>query len=255
MRFEFFDLRKQSNIKYIGLCLVIVIVASGCVMREQSPPSPMLSFQSRCAAYEFAPMTTIYTEDPGQFATISLNKSSIRLKPIHEAAARITLKPPICWTQYNPLIQPAPNPNEDEEPTTLAFLHTRTTSTGIERIVMLGLVLKNEDSPSSSMELTTRMNIVARVIEPGTSSTPPRVGYRLALGQGAESVENSNSFVDTAFTKGVLTVFAGKSDPSDSSKFYVPWEFNGIRHVMFGTLEEKNDELGRWVGLTLHGLP
>ena len=195
--------------------------------------SMVLYWQGKCSEFTSSKGTLIYGEDKITGSTLLRPDAPyVVMKPIREAPYRIVREIPDCWTEFDHLV-PSPILSEKVRFDCILFLHECVTLSGRKRLVVVGLVLKNEND--SDPQLTTRMTVEAEVFKEGTMSAEAKLDGGGSYGQGYEGKEES-------FSGSTVRFFAGELDPSDSSRFNITWDRCGVTHSIKGVLEDDKGE-------------
>jgi len=251
---------KRRYWKWGGCALAIFLFGLGVWRFGPSlwGSAKMLDLQSKCENYQIDPATLAYWEGTQLPSEILDNKSYLRLSAMSDGTERIVHQVPSCWWAYRACFPSRGPPimtrtdaggSIDTKPSPLLFLHRRSTASGQERIVMVGLALPPEAQPRA-----TRFCIVGEIVTPGTWQQKPFVESSFIYTQGAGMADDPTS-TDTMLDDGKLRFYSGVPDPNNRDRFTVSWEFNGLRKTLTGILRD-GDQFGMHrTSVVFEGLP
>jgi len=187
----------------------------------------MLQLQEQCAKFQPEPNTYAYDDFPDNQSHLpDLHYQLLSAANGDRLAAFRT--PPECWTSYKQFFESGPAPGslgtgDIQDPGTLLYLGHRTTSSGKEYIVAAWLQLNKNISPRAF----SRFSICAVLVTLGTRDSRPAVVGSFGIGSDlAASVP--------------IRFEIGTADPSDASKFNIPWRVPSGAHTLHGEIVESS---------------
>ncbi|HEV8606759.1 MAG TPA: hypothetical protein VGQ99_15395 [Tepidisphaeraceae bacterium] len=212
----------------IGSAVAFAIIAAlGALYFWRAVPKlwQLSRLQRKCLAYTAPPDQVVYSEVPGDVATLPATSPQYSLIPSSNPPA-VTLVP-TCWTDF-PLWRTARG-------CAVVFLGERATGQGQKRLVCV-IFTGWGGSPVSSFPGapatgTPTFDLISFSI--GTLQIPPQSNY-----WPSDRVVYSNTVPRSLH----LRFFAGQPDPANQSRFTIPYELNGQRGTIEGRLGRRDND-------------
>lgn len=213
--------RSRSARLIAGLAAAFALLAAGVMW---GPPlyhaSWMLFLERQCLKYATPVEQVAYEWHAGKLR----GKTPGDLVQIDDTrAASRTRRWPSEWSRFADAIRwRTTRPNDP-----LLFMHSLTTTSGGEYLVVVMLMHRQPDASSFGASVT------ADVFSPGSVRTPVR---RQRATRG-EPIRHARREPFLAYAS-LVRIFAGQADPSDRSHFTLDYEIDGERGVLDGYLQD-----------------
>lgn len=229
--------------------VVIAAVRGGPVAWQRGS---MLYWQSQCSGFVLPPEMVVYDNDEAEATRLLaqadyIDASKLPLvdflgfSPMVPTVRRIRLRPhlvpiaaghqPKCWRKFITHLRPAPA----NSPGVVLFLHERTSSFGIRRLVIVqryGL-----DELTQMHRISDGIEVHATLLDPGGLSGDVQWAPKRGYGLARSGLVNRHR----------LRFYAGQPDPADAAAFSIRYEMGGEE----GFLDGRLDDDGNGVRLTV----